>query len=380
MKASKKQIKEWSSEIIKTSKLSSESQFSDISNAIVDFFRKIMPKYKIYANDVYRKNVSFTVLKEEDKKKEKEVKQKEKPEVSSIFDSLLGISTEPLTEEEKKIASILKKTFLVILEDLGKLHPINYPEILKKIGLNELKKAPKSNFANITNWSTKIIDYFSIKEKTSISALIKNTMQFFDMIFPNYEVYYQEFKDKNAFPLMIDRIGDDSLAWATEIMYIRLNVYATYQTILEKFNRKNDYPKDSEFYYNLALIFDEMGLKDQSNKYGDYGLSLPPRDTYGLSELITYYTDNKRFSEMLKYLKRMGDIYNKKDMKKLALQMWQLASRFDTGLDVVSNLIILYKELGMKKELDFSLDYISKNINKYKGIEELLKKLDLKLK
>jgi hypothetical protein len=267
--ATSKQIKEWSNEIMKTAKLSSESQFSDISNAIVDFFRKLLPKYKIYANDVYKKNISITVLKEEEKKKEKEVKQEEEPELSGILDSLFGDMPESLTEEEKKIASKLKETFLVIIADLGKLHPINYPDIVKKLGLSELKKPPKSDFANITNWSTKINGYFNIKQKTPILVVIKNIIQFFDMLFPDYEIYYQEFKDKNAFPLMIDRIGDDSLAWATEIMRIRLNIYATHQSILEKLNRKSDYPKDSEFFYDLTLIYEEMGLKDQANKYGD---------------------------------------------------------------------------------------------------------------
>ena len=375
------EIKDWSKTIISSNKLTKESEFSDISYAIVDYYRDLLPNYNIFGNDVYRKNVNFSVRKKIDKKKAKEPsKKKEEPDLSSLYDSLFSDMFESLSEDEEKLANKIRETFLTTISFLDKLHPINYPKILKKLGISEIIRTPKSEISNITAWSTKIIEYFKIKQNTPILTLIKNEMQFFDMLFPEYDVYYREYKNKITFPLAIDRRGDDSLAWATEIMRLRLNLFATHQTILEKLNRKNDYPKDSEYFFNLALIYEEMGLKDQANKYGEYGLSLPPRDTFGLSELITYYGDNKRFNDSLKYIKHIGNIYNKKGMKKLALQMWQLASRFDVGQDVVSNLIILYKELGMKKELDFSLDYISKNIDKYKGIEDLLKKLDLKLK
>ncbi|NHJ40959.1 MAG: hypothetical protein FK731_13090 [Asgard group archaeon] len=377
LNASSKQINDWSNEIVKSNKLSKESQFSDLSNAIVDYFRELLPNYNIYGNDVYGKNVNFSVRKKEDKKKAK-VSSKEKDDIdlSGYFSNFL----EPLSEEEEKLAIKIKETFLTVVDILGKLHPINYTKKLKELGLIEYTKIPKSDSMLLAIWSKSIIDYFKLNTNTPILTLIKNVIQFFDMIFPGYDIYYQEYKDKIIFPLRIDKIGDDSLGWATEIMRIRLYLFATHQSILEKLNRKNDFPKDSEYFFNLALIYEEMGLKDQANKYGEYGISLPQRDTFGLSELITFYFDTKRFTDGLKYMKQLGNLYVKKGMKKPALQMWQMVSRFDRGLDVASNLIILYKELGMNKELEIVLDHISKNKHEYKGIEELLKKLNLQLK
>ncbi len=365
LSASEKQISEWSQEIIKKNNLAKNSYTEDITDSIIAFFKGKLPDYDIEVYEIEEPAITFNVRK---------IIQKEETESDKldIFGSFFNSST----EEERNMESKLLEAFKLIIKELNILHPINYSEITKKIGLQTYDKPPKYSDENFIQWATKCIDYFKFARDTPTLDLIINSIQFFDILMTTYSVYYTKYKIPDMFPIYVEKIGDDSLFYSSESLIIQKSYFATYIHILEILERKQDYPKDSEFFYNLAHVYEELGMKSRAEYFGKIALGLEHHNTDALFELVMYYIEHKRVQDGVEYMKRLGGVYQVQNQKKLAIQMWQGVSRFDQGADVVSALITLYNDLGMKNELNQILSYVKMNSDKYKDIMSLIDKFE----
>ena len=364
LSASEKQITEWSQEIIKKNNLEKSSYIEDITDSIIAFFGGKLPDYNINAYETDEPTaITFNVRK---------IKQKEETENDKldIFGSFFNSST----EEERNMESKLLETFSLIVKELNILHPINYSELIKELGLQTYDEPPKYSDENFIQWATKCIDYFKFSRDTPTLDLITNSIQFFNMLMTTYSVYYTKYKIPDKFPMYVDKIGDDPLFYASESLAIQKSYFATYTHILDMLERKQDYPKDSEFFYNLAHLYEELGMKSKAEYFGKIALGLEHHSIDALFELVMYYMEHKRAQDGLVYMKRLGGVYQVQNQMKLAVQMWQTVSRFDQGSDVVSALITLYNDLGMKNELNQILSYVKMNSDKYKDIENLIDK------
>jgi hypothetical protein len=290
------------------------------------------------------------------------------------MDDLFDVIFAPATEEEINLASKLLSVFNEMTKQLDYLHPIQYSVIIKKIGLQTFDEPPKYSDDNFILWATKCVDYFKFTKTTPLLELIKNSIKFFDMIFTTYSVIYSDYKQPEKFPVYFEKLADRPLMWASETDIVRKSYYAMYIHILEILKRGADYPKDSEMLYSLTYLYEVLGIKPRAKYFGDKALVLEHHDTFELSQLVLYYAEQKRFQDGTIYMKKLGGIYQQKGQKKLALQMWQGASRFDQGSDVAAALITLYDELGMVNELRQIVNFVKMNISRYTDIKNLVDK------
>ncbi|NHJ05554.1 MAG: hypothetical protein EAX90_12070 [Candidatus Heimdallarchaeota archaeon] len=311
---SKEQIMEWSNKIIKENRLTDSSMFNDIIMSITYFFEKIYKDYRVAKITDEKSNVSFYVSKREEKISKED----------SMFDFLLGPDTsKPMNEKEKLVAKSISLTLSEILLKLDIINPDDYPRLLKDLGMNKLAKLPDFREETFDFWADKIINHFKLTSNSDVIFVQKKIILFFDLIFEKYSTHYRKFKDEKIFPVHIDRIDDDSLAWATEIAKIRNMIYSTYYLALSKLNRSTDFPKDPDFWFDLALIYETMGNSGKASEYGERGLSLNPTELGSLSNLALFYAEHNKFHQGLKYLKKLGEIFINKGFFKQSLSLWQ---------------------------------------------------------
>ncbi|NHJ49378.1 MAG: hypothetical protein FK733_16430 [Asgard group archaeon] len=325
LSASNKQVSEWAMEMIKVYKLSKNTNFDDLANFIIKFFKEKLPGYEIYVYETDTPTLSFEVRKIKPKKESK----------SDDLDILGGLFA-PLSDEERNISSKLLVTFDETSKQLDILHPIHYSDTIKKIGLQTFDNPPKYSDDNFIRWAAKCIEFFRLTKTTPLLDLIKNSIQFFDMLFTTFSVKFTKYKRQEKFPVYVEKLADRPLSWALESDMVRKSYFATYLHILEKLKRKDAYPKDSEYFYSLAYIYEVLGIKPRAKYFGKIGLELKHHDSFELSQLVLYYAEHQRFQDGTIYMKKLGGIYQQKGQKKLALQMWQGASRFDQGSDVAA--------------------------------------------
>jgi hypothetical protein len=371
VQASSKQISEWILEIIKNYNLTKETNFKELTESIAKYFMDKVSRYDIYVQAFDDTELFFEIR----KIKPKEAPCEDKEKIDDLDDLLFGEIFTPMTDEEREASAKLRVVFIELTNKLGILHPIHYPEIIKKIGLSVYDEPPKNSDENFQLWATKCIEYFKFTKSTPKLELIKNSAQFFDMIFTTYSIKYGTFKQAEKFPIYIDKLAERPLSWAVEIDIVRKNFYAYYIHILNKLQRTKDYPDDSEFWYSLVYLYDTMGLMVKTNEFGDIALKSNHYDSFELSQLCLYFVDRKRIKDGLRYLKKLGGIYLKEGKSKLALQIWNIASTVDQGSDVVSALLKLFDELGMKNELNQLLSYVTFHKDKYNDIKDLVEKL-----
>lgn len=334
-----KQIVERAKKIIKTKQITDQIPIDNIAFSIADVLKSEFPNYQIEVFDASRDVDCFYIQKKSTKKTSTK---------DSLLDNLFRLKpTEPMTKEAQKIAEIGKQTLESILQIIDVVHPGKYPTIIKEMGLTELKHPPALQLQTIDLWAEKIIKYFKITQNMGLLKIAKRINVFFDVIFPEYSISYFVPSDKEKFPVSIRRTSGNDFMWLNEIDKIRNSIYLTYLSILNKLDRKKDYPKDPEFWFILVLAYEEMGLPVKANEMGDYGLSLNPQKLNGLTEIVTYYAEKKQPTKALKYMKKVGALYLHQNQFSIALKIWQNIVQFEPN--VKNNLLTLatvYRKIG----------------------------------
>ena len=333
----KEQIIEWSNKIIKENRLNDSTMFNDIITSVTYFFEKIYKEYHITQIFDENSSASFYVSEREESSAE-----------DSMFDFLLGPDTsEPMTKKGKAIAESITSTLEEILLKLDIINPGEYPRILKELGMNQLVTIPNYKEDTFDFWVDKIISYFKITSKTNIVLVQKKVILFFDLIFEKYSAYYRKYKDERIFPVYIDRIDDDSLAWASEIARMRNMLYLTYYLALDKLKRTAELPKDPDFWFDIALTYETMGKSSKANEFGEKGLSLNPTELGSLSDLALFYAEHNRFQQGLKYLKKLGEVFIDKGFFQQSLGLWQRIVTSEPNIkENWLKLALVYEKLG----------------------------------
>ncbi|HUU78061.1 MAG TPA: hypothetical protein VMX55_06910 [candidate division Zixibacteria bacterium] len=342
-------VNNWAQEIISINKFNEETFIEDIVQKIADFFEKLYSEMRITISDIYEGEKCLRIGLIE----KKETKKQKKDEEDIDFDLFASLFDESIeTEETKILTKHIQNTYRKIFSSLNKINPSEYANILEKINLKPVDKIPAYNEDIFISWSNKIISYFKLNKSTKLNTIIRNTIEFFDMMFPNYNiVYYSRFKDKNRFPVLIDKKYEDSLMWAVEIDEIRTYIFCVYKTILELLKREKEAPEDPSFWFDLTRIYEIMGQREKAHKYGEKGLLLNPKELDGLSMLMSYYIENRRIKDGLIYFKRMGHIYKEKNMLKQAIDIWDKVVQFEPSNKGAWRILAnLYKQIGNEFE------------------------------
>lgn len=343
-------INNWVKEIITINKFNEETSIEDIVQKIANFFENLYSEMKVSISDIYEGEKCLRIGLIEKKGTKKRKKDEEEDAAFNIFTSLFD---EPIeTDETKILTKHIQNTYRKIFSILNKINPSEYANILEKNNLKTNDKVPAYNEDIFISWSNKIISYFKLNKSTKLNTIIRNTIEFFDIIFPNYNiVYYSRFKDKNRFPVLIDRKYEDSLMWAVEIDEIRNYIFGVYKTILELLKREKEAPEDPSFWFDLTRVYEIMGQREKAQKYGEKGLLLNPKELDGLSMLMSYYIENRRIKDGMIYFKRMGHIYKEKNMLRQAIDIWDKVVQFEPSNKGAWRILAnLYKQTGNEIE------------------------------
>ncbi len=327
-------MNEWANRIISSNKIAKYRSLEDIVFHVARFFEEQFPDYRINTYNPDEGENSFNVFKYEKKD-------------SDILDVFLAPREEPATEEEKMLTKYVRRTYLQILSILKIDNPTKHSEILAEIGLRPFDKEPDFREQAFKFWSTKIIDYNKITKKSSLEDIINSVIRFFNLLFPKYYIYHSESSRQIQLPVYIKRKMEDTLMFVMETDRIRKIMYCTYYHILKDLVRIKDYPKDPNFWFDLVLVYETLGQREKAKEFGEFGLSLEIDDLFGLTELFTYYSENKRMAEGLKYVKRVGHYYKDKKDFKFALNTWKSIANFEPRNK--ENWLILaeiYSEMG----------------------------------
>ncbi|HUT80325.1 MAG TPA: hypothetical protein VMZ29_03905 [Candidatus Bathyarchaeia archaeon] len=306
---SKEQINDWAEKIITKFNLKDKPSIKNIILSIVDYFTEQFTNFRIEANDFENIENCFrisaiTKVNGED----------------NILDWMLP--KEDDSEEAKRLKDYLKNTYKAIIVKLNVIDPAFYSRFLTNMNLNPFDKIPNFRDSVFNFWADKVIKHFNINNTTKLDDIIRKSLQFFNMLFLNYDVEYVIFKDENKYPVLIDRKNDDYFMWLDEIDKIKKMIFSTHYKILKKLNRISDYPKDPDFWFDLVFIYDQMAMFEEADEFGDMGLILNPKELGGLTELATYYAEKGRYFVGLKYFKRSGLILKEQKNYKLALNIF----------------------------------------------------------
>ncbi len=329
---------EWATRVITSSKIAKSKSLEDIVYQVARFFEEEFPDYRITTYNPDKGENSFNVIKYDNTDE-------------GILDIFLDSSEKPTTEEEKMMVKYVRRTYLKILSVLQIDNPTKHTEILADIGLGPFDKEPNFREEAFKFWGKKISSYYKITKKTSVEDIINSVIRFFNLLFPNYYIYYSESSRQNQLPIYIKRKTGDTLMYLSETDKIRRIMYATYYKILEELKRGKENPKDPNFWFDLVLVYETIGQREKAKVLGEIGLVLEIDDLFGLTELFTYYSENKRLAEGLKYVKKVGQYYKDKKDYKLALNTWKTITNFEPRNK--ENWVILaeiHTEIGNKSE------------------------------
>ncbi|NHJ84999.1 MAG: tetratricopeptide repeat protein [Asgard group archaeon] len=341
-------ITKWSNEIVSRNNLSDEFSYQKITDFIAKYVEEKFTQYYVTA--------SFTELGEEGFK----IREKGTP-MDDPLDWFKIAGEKELTEEEARVKEYTKLIYLKILSKLDMPNPAKYKEYLKELNLQSFIVPPDYRVSAFTVWADKIINYYKLTNTSSLETIIKKTIYFFDILFPDYSIYYTRYKDEVKYPVFIDKIDDDYLFWISVIDKIRKLIYCTHYQILKKFNRIRDYPKDPDFWFELVLVYEELGLKTEANGFGEMGIALNPRDLTLLTELATFYGEKKRFVDGLIYFKKSAELFFEQKQYAIALRISQNIVMVEPKNK--DNWIFLektYLAMGNTTEAQRARDYYSK--------------------
>lgn len=307
---------EWATRVIALSNIAKSKSLENIVYHVTRFFMEEFPDYRITTCNPDKGENSFNVSKHDNTD-------------ADIMDIFSDPSEEPATEEEKMMVKYVRRTYLKILSMLQIDNPTKHTEILADIGLGPFDKEPNFREEAFKFWAKKISNYYKINKKTSVEDIINSVIRFFNLLFPNYYIYYSESSRQNQLPIYIKRKMEDTLLYLPETDKIRRIMYSTYYKILEELRRGKEYPKDPNFWFDLVLVYETLGQREKAKVFGEIGLALEIDDLFGLTELFTYYSENKRPAEGLKYVKKVGQYYKDKKDYKLAMNTWKTIARFE---------------------------------------------------
>ena len=338
---SEEQKNEWAKKIIEAVDERKFYSLENVVNAIQNYFETQFPKYRIDTIGLEHGDACLVV-------------RKAPPPGSDPMDDLFAAfkpDKEPPTEDVLMMQKYVRASYLKILELLEMDNPAKYSEIIKKIGLRPFEKIPEYREQAFEFWTKKVIDYYKIKNKTPLEKIIKSIARFFKLLFSDYSFSFFIPKDKEYYPIAIDRMYESSGMWFMEIHKIRLMIYNIHYIILKKLKRYDDYSKDPNFWFDLVTLYEEMGLKDKADEFGAHGLSLDPKDLTGLTELVTHYIEKRDFRRGMKYIKKSGLIMKDKKMLKPALDIWKKIVEFEPH-EKSHWLVIaeIYEEMGNSTE------------------------------
>ncbi|MBN1329995.1 MAG: hypothetical protein JXA54_11030 [Candidatus Heimdallarchaeota archaeon] len=336
---SKEQVNEWVKNIIIKYNLQERLSIENIILSISYYFSEQFDNYRIEAFDFDNIENCFRISS----------KTKVDGE-DNIIDWMLP--KEDNSEEANRLKEYLKATYRAILARLNIIDPANYSNFLTNMNINSFEKIPDYKDSVFNFWAEKIIKHFNIVESTTLDDILKKTIQFFNMLFVNYEIIYAiNKKDVRKYPVYIDRKNGNFLMWFNEIDKIRKIIFSTHYKILKKLNRIKDYPKDPEFWFDLVIVYDQLGMFDEADNFGDMGLALNPKELGGLTELVTYYNEKGRYLVGLKYVKYSGHLIKEQKNYQLALNIFTKVVNVEPK--VKENWVILadlYSKMGNEIE------------------------------
>jgi len=215
---------DWVNKIISQNKLTDESSLEKISDSIADFVEKEFPEFKVTYTHVDQGVNGFRI-------------RDAKAQIEDPLDWLLPFEdTVDDSEEEKMLRKYISVTYSKLLTLLDIANPSKYSDYLKEWKLRAFKEPPKYRVSVFGFWAEKIIKYFNLTDTSNLTTIIKKTLTFFDVLFPDYSVNFLKYKDEAKFPIRIDRIDDDTLMWLSITTKIRRLVFSTHYHILKQFN------------------------------------------------------------------------------------------------------------------------------------------------
>jgi len=335
----KQQIDGWIDKILTTNNLSEASSFEDILSITQQFFSDNFTDFQIIASTDAYNNVSFYLKKQAISKSEADL----------IFDSLLGPDiSQPMDEECTRLSKTIKITFEILLEKLSIVNPGDYPDVLSKMGLKQLTTVPSLTESIFLTYSEKIIDYYQLTPSTVSPIIAQKAIAFFNMLFHHYAIYYKEPVDSKQFPVRIERHDGNTLNWFTEVEKIERLLFCTYYQLLASLGRLFDYPLDSDFWFEVAYVYEALGDIEKADELGTIGLTyMTPTELQKLIEIAINYLENNEIQRGLKYLKKLGVIFIQKEFYKQALPLWQKITEYEPAIkDNWLSLAIVFEKLG----------------------------------
>ncbi len=338
---SEEQKNEWAKKIIESINERKFYSLENVVSAIQNYFETQFPNYRVNTIGLELGDECLLV-------------RKAPPPGSDPMDDLFSAfipDKEPPTEDVLMMQKYVRASYLKILDLLEMDNPAQYSEIIAKIGLRPFEKIPEYREQAFEFWTKKVIEYYKIKSNTPLEKIIKSIARFFNLLFPDYSFAFFIPKDMEYYPIAIDRLYESSGMWFMEIHKIRLMIYNIHYIILKKLKRFNDYPKDPNYWFDLVVLYEEMGLKDKADEFGAHGLSLDPDDLTGLTELASLYIEKRDFRRGLRYIKKSGLIMKEKKMFQPALDIWKKIAEFEPH-DKSHWLVIadIYEEMGNSTE------------------------------
>ena len=311
---------DWAKKIIKLNKLTQESSFKKIAACVGSFVEGEFEGFIVSVTPITDGEYQFFF--------------RSKGEDSSdldLIDDIFGSDVED-TAETKMLSKYAQAAFEKTLLLLDIPNPKLYGIYLKKMKMRTFDSPPEFRLTVFKVWSKKIISYFKITKDTKLTEITKKIILFFDIIFPDYYIRYKKSKNENKYPILIDKKNDDTLHWLEVTTKIQKLVYCTHFQILTSLGRINDYPKDPEYWFEMVQIYEIMDLRNEANVFGNRALALNPTELTGLTELVEFYSEQKRFLDGLKYLKKSGEIILEKKQYKLALDIWKKVTNFESNV------------------------------------------------
>ena len=309
---------DWANKIIASNKLTDLSSLEVIATSVANHVGEEFPAFFVSARLIHEGEFIFQVRNKSDG-----------PGDPLDWFKTLGEDEEEQSQETKMLGKYALVTYEKLLEILEITNPKSYKDHLKKLKMRTFESPPDYKKSVIDFWAKKIIDYFELTDKTPLKVIIKKTILFFDILYTGYCISYTKFKDERKYPVIIDKIGDDTLMWLDVTTKIRRSIYCVHFRILTTLGRIDDYPKDPEYWFELVLVYEKLGLKKEANVFGNRGLDLNPTEMIGLTELVEFYSEQRRFLDGLKYLKKSGEIFLERKQFKVSLDIWKKIINFE---------------------------------------------------
>ena len=327
---------DWATKIIASNKLTDVSPLDVIATSVANHVGEEFPAFFVSARLIQDGEFIFQVRNKSDG-----------PSDPLDWFKTLGEDEEEQTQETKMLGKYALVTYEKLLEILDIANPKSYKEHLKKLKMRTFDSPPDYKKSVIDFWAKKIIDYFELTDKTPLKVIIKKTLLFFDILYTGYCISYNKYKDERKYPVVIDKIGDDTLMWLDVTTKIRRSIYSVHFRILTNLGRIKDYPQDPEYWFELVLVYEKLGLKKEANVFGKRGLALNPTEMIGLTELVEFYSEQRRFLDGLKYLKKSGEIFLDRKQLKISLDIWKKVTNFEPHIkDNWINLEKVYLAMG----------------------------------